>query len=286
MFNSLYKDKVIRYLKSLIGYKKGVDFSNKNIHPISAKYMSGNYDEIVSAKVEVFRSLRVMGFSCEKYSGNPFIKMLQDYGNGLNTSYDNSSLKIYFDLCQPKSIAEVFELPKEITTRKLEELPAISAVFPWDNYSPESIISKRNKWSKIENRQYSKSENITGVNFFGPVSKIKGQIEYKRLINIYNSIKKNGYICGDYLGGDISGYLMIDGDDYKIIVDEGNHRISACSALNYKEIRVRIKGIRYVLRSEIKYWPNVINKLYTPVQADYIFQKIFVGKKLQNDFYE
>lgn len=90
---------------------------------------------------------------------------------------------------------------------------------------------------------------------FGPVSKEKGILEFRRLIDIYESLKSNGY---DRRHGDIGVLVLKRGEDYRYLNSgDGYHRTAALAALNYSKIPVRFVNPWIISIVDINYWPQV-----------------------------
>ena len=71
--------------------------------------------------------------------------------------------------------------------------------------------------------------------------------------------------------------ILIKEDDHRWKVGgEGNHRALVLTILGYKYVDCKInKIIRY---EDAKFWPNVINGLFTTKQAQIIFMRFFDAK--------
>jgi len=115
-----------------------------------------------------------------------------------------------------------------------------------------------------------------GLLFFGPVSDVKIEIESKRYAKLLESIEKKGYNRSNESDGDIEGGILINSNnDWRIIVNGGQHRAIVLAALGYETIPVRVS--RNVYEAEVNYWPNVISGLYTKKGALKLFRTIFDG---------
>lgn len=135
----------------------------------------------------------------------------------------------------------------------------------WEMYflsskKPSSLISF--PWKKTKSRSELKEEDglpeDEGCQWFGPVSTEKVAVEYRRCMNCYQSIKKEGYFPEKY-GGYPRGHFLIGEDDFCFQVEGGQHRIAALAALNWNRIEVMSmnRPFQLVRRSEVDKWPGV-----------------------------
>ena len=94
----------------------------------------------------------------------------------------------------------------------------------------------------------------------------KGELEFKRLSNIIESIQRNGYNLGNDPDGDVAGPFLVSDEKYVIIITPGHHRIAALAAPGYDCTPVRIgsKPVSIVYRTV---WPAVRRGIMSEKQA-------------------
>jgi hypothetical protein len=114
-----------------------------------------------------------------------------------------------------------------------------------------------------------------GYKYFGPVSPRKGQIEYGRLCNVFESIKSNGFKRSPGWDGDIGGFLLRRGDDYRFVISFGHHRLAAVAALGYETVPVKIIHPVVVDRRDAPHWPQVKHGVWTQAEALRYFDHLF-----------
>jgi hypothetical protein len=122
-----------------------------------------------------------------------------------------------------------------------------------------------------------------GCQFFGPLSSDHGELEFKRLTSVNNNIVKDGYMPSKH--GHLHGEFLINGDEWVWIAIGGKHRFSVLSALDLDAIPVAKLSrwaTLFVRRSEVNYWPNVRNGIFSIEEALSIFDRIMIGTKISD----
>ncbi len=199
---------------------------------------------------------------------NPFVETIIDYSKGIKPEYNSSAIHKYYEKYQPQNAAEVLRVEgNEVLTGS----PSIGYVFPWDSYTLEETIKKRERVALSENCEMGSELGLSyGYTDFGPVHYKKGEIEFNRLVKTYESIKKKGYIEKPYLSdGGIRGYFLVDKDSWCFIVKAGKHRAYALSALgaDYVPIILDQSVGPVVQKGDILQWAQVINRTFTEKEA-------------------
>ena len=87
--------------------------------------------------------------------------------------------------------------------------------------------------------QALEEERIGDRHWFGPHSAEYIEVEKKRSIELYESIKRNGYRPDRFGGGYVRGYFVSDGNQSIFMVVGGHHRMAALSALKYRRLTCR-----------------------------------------------
>lgn len=100
--------------------------------------------------------------------------------------------------------------------------------------------------------------------------------EYLWLHGAYESIVANGYL--PYRFGHPLGRLFVGacGKRACLLLD-GNHRVSALSALGYDKLVVEISSRHTVRLDELEQWPGVRARVFTRDEAESVFMAYFSG---------
>lgn len=169
----------------------------------------------------------------------------------------------------------------------LNDIPAMGVVMPWfcensvDKLSRISVNSNAGVPLSVEAANYGLDPcSEYGWQFFGPVSEGVLELECNRLVEVYDSIKKNGY--SPSLKGHIHGYLLASDSERVVVIMGGKHRYAALIALGQKYIPVILKAKScklYTHKRDIKQWPQVVNGAYDLGLAEKIFCRQMGGSK-------
>lgn len=268
------------------------DLTEVGFDPVHAHYLHSNGDFLMKVPVEKLRTMGFLGAHCTRSSGHPFVETLLDHDSGRCRTYAGSALQRYYETTRPKTAAALMGLSPVGLSEPLAALGPLEAVAPWwpdlGGISPSHIAQHQIRRTREENRENGADLAASeGMSLWGPVSDRKGQLEYARLVKIFESIRREGYKRSDAHHGDICGTLFqSDEDNYIVNVSAGQHRAAALAALGYEEIPVRFSRTfhaRTVRREDAANWPFVRNGLFTANQARQVFDRIMVGRTIQSE---
>lgn len=219
-------------------------------------------------------AFRLIGNEC-----HPFVTALKDLGtsgqdmNDLN--YLKSKMDIFYSNYQPSNAFDILGLG-DCSDHVLGSMEPYVLTLPWDNASPKQERRAKRKSIMKENKVLNVNLGAdAGWAWSGPVSAKKLHVEARRLLNVFNSIRKNGYQRSDEPDGDIRVNILFDGflDTATWQSRVGQHRALALSSLGFNKIPCRISN--FVVRTEVESWPNVRNGLYSKELALSVFDNMF-----------
>jgi hypothetical protein len=249
-----------------------VDLRAVTSDPIEAVYRAGhsctsNPNQWVIINVPVERTRRFpMGFAEDSRYPDPYAATIRDYLDGTCVSYEGSALEKFYAAWQPGNAAVLLGLERGEAHESLLAAPAFGAVWPWDFDSPEerTRMNDGGEW---------------WLN--GPVGAASGRVEFAKHQQIADSIVMNGYRRNtDDVDGDIAAHVLVRGDDWRILVVDGNHRYSALRATNWRTIPVCFRRWPMILRREdVRSWPNVANSIFGVEAALKIFDACFDARQ-------
>ncbi|HTN08995.1 hypothetical protein [Agriterribacter sp.] len=207
---------------------------------------------------------------------NPFVKTIIDYSKNKASDYGSAAIKVYYESYVPKNAGEVLRLSDNDI---FKQIPAYGYMLPWDNQNVAEIIKIREGDARRENNREGKSFGLSaGYTDFGPVSTAKGEIEFNRLVKVFENIKNHGYKENYYLNdGGIKGYFLTgDNDDWCFIIKAGKHRAYALSALGYQDIPVVVECNAGMIKqvNDLRFWPQVSNGVFSKNEACIVAGKI------------
>lgn len=273
-----------KILKTVFGKKieqlPSFDLVAAGHHPLDIEY-SGFDGEVIDIPLNRCRSY-LLGYLPQEH---PFCATLKQY-NTHKHAYKNSMLFQYYEEFQPKTMADVLK----VESKKLQEYPAMATVMPWSYSNPRQRMDRfcvEGSQSRLLAKEayqlgLKPSENF-GCQFFGPVSSDHGELEFTRLTSVNNNIVKNGYVPSKH--GHLHGEFLIDGDSWVWLAIGGKHRFSVLSALEFDTIpvaRLSRWAALFVRRSEVSYWPNVRNGLFSIEEALSVFDRLMKGAKVSD----
>lgn len=215
-------------------------------HPLDAIYQHENV--VFEIPIEHVYYPYQYGYAIDAW--HPFVKTLLEYTVNPDLAYEDSILHAYYQKYQPDTIRDVLlfgetsEVGRELDAFRVRHF---FSILPWE---PAFII-------------YDREELALGTDHghqgFGPVSKLKGALEFKRLVDTFKSIQTRGYQPNLNNDGEINGYFLRHENDYRFIIRSGLHRTAALSALGYPLIRVKCFPAfpRFVHTAFVKEWPLV-----------------------------
>lgn len=264
-----------------------VDFTGGGMHPVAAYYAANSRSVVFDATLKHLRGLGANGFACHKDSNHPFVVALHDYQSGRRTEYAGSVLEHFHSSFQPQNAAEYLGARPSEVDSDLKKLPPEMAVLPWQNETPEEW--RQTLWRSLvkDQKPFSLGTplNIFDWNYFGPMSHDAGLREWRRLLALYSTMKREGYRRSSKHQGDIAGQLLLDdrnGDGWRFwIHGGGQHRAGVAGALGYSTVPVRLVAGRtpLVVRSHVSHWPQVRAGLFSQQTALRVFDQVFAGKQ-------
>ena len=214
------------------------------------------------------------GFSFAGTGWHPFVEAYRDIFSGpVGTQFQGSFLERYYKTWAPGSSGEAVA-GFEDAPPLLASIASFTLHAPWMEACPQDRQALMERIILDENRMAGCTGLAAGEGYglHGPVSEKKGEIEFRRLINIYKSIKAHGYdrSQGD---GDVTAIAIECNGEYRFCVMHGQHRVAAAGALGFQTVPISItKVVHY---SEICHWPQVYRGFWSKVQAEKFIEHLF-----------
>lgn len=230
----------------------------------------------IPIKIDINTITSRLGFSYAKDGWHPFVQTLKEYAQNEDLRYEDSTLaRLYRQYC-PSNVHEVLLDHLETQLKPICDWPPSNELIRWiwalNKTSVNSILKR------LKDRPDSK-----GWIFFGPQKKEYGEKEFERLIDVYNSIKEKGYQHELSETDPVNGYFLKKGTDFRFVLLQGNHRVSALQALGYSEINVLIrKGHPAVIdRDDLHRWTEDGGGIYPSHLPYKLFDALFDESGMQ-----
>lgn len=188
--------------------------------------------------------------------------------------FKNCSLWEFFGNFQPKSIGDYYCISNENKFFTADEREVLNEdINKFIDNSPWIDERVEVDFDKIQDCGLKRSH---GVQFYGPVSVLKGTRELQRLKKTYNSIIKYGFQPNKF-DGHIRGYFLKYKNNYRFIVVDGQHRMAVLAALKYSKVPVTFHPLmpRIIEYEKLEDFPLVKNGIYSRKLAKKIFKSYF-----------
>lgn len=183
----------------------------------------------------------------------------------------------YFLRNQPVHVYDALNItPKN----DYQRMKSVYYVLPWISATPYAMFESREKMMIEEAKSVGiiLDKNHGLWKGFGPPSDLLVEIEARRLVGVYDSLKAKGF---DYKLGVPGGQIFFMNDEYRIAPKGGWHRVSAMLALGYLEVPMVFERNTPIIHyADSLYWPGVVNGLYEREQAVRVFEKYYAGQLL------
>jgi hypothetical protein len=265
------------------GFRPVLDLTEEDIDPISACYLARAHPVLIRFPLENCVYENLMAFTCDRSSNSPYIRSLEEYRDGKCTSYEGSWLERVHNTFHPMSAADLMGI-EDPACEMLSGIPARGALLPWDKLTPHEQYKNKMSMLEAENVEHGLHlGHAHGDKFFGPCSKQKGELEYGRLINVYNSIERLGYRSDLHNNDAILGIYMVSNQNRaRMLINNGQHRIAALSVLRNKYVNIQIATHVFggvIRREDADFWPTVRSRYLTRYEALEMFDRIIDGRQ-------
>jgi hypothetical protein len=241
--------------------------------PITPRY-------VVSVPLHRCRTLGVLAFPCARADVNPMAATLRAYAAGDGRSYEGSPLQRYFERWQPATFAEAVGLEPAAASARLQA-PTTGDVppLPWSPDAPSRAHERhqREGFQQAVARAGVVGQELVGSLYYGPVSDAFGAATLERLVGVFESIQREGYVPGGADRPHLRGLLFLRGEDYRVLITSGKHRVAALSVLQVDLVPVEFGTTPPVVvdRADVDRWPAVVTEMFTREEALDVFDRVF-----------
>lgn len=224
------------------------------------------------------RAMGPMGFSCVHGGPHPYVTAVEHYLESRQFDACLDALVGYYSKVQPTSAADLLNLTD--SSSPLHSLPPLQGEVPWKEASGPRVADRRRRRSASElgcPLAYITEDNAT--NLFGPTTIQRIRIEAKRLVMVTESVSKYGFKDGCSTSDYVTGWLLVnDENDWVVDIAGGKHRLAVLGALGYETVPLVLATQRLVRRRNARDWPGVLARQFTELNAQSVFDDIFVDK--------
>lgn len=252
-----------------------------DLHPLASSLQGGERPVLLRVTLARCRHLNWLAFACTAQSASPFVQTLLAYARGQCSGYHGSPLERFYAEFRPANAAQAMGLD-EAQAPRLARLPAAATPWPWQACMPAERAAQRPAQLAQDNREHgARFGAAEGDTFYGPVSARKGELEYRRLVSVYESIRSQG-LRVDARGANnirVSCLYREDLEQWRFIVaGGGQHRLAALAALAHETAIVQLAAGAIVRRCDAEHWPAVRRGELSTQQALDIFDRLFFAR--------
>jgi hypothetical protein len=259
----------------------------KDLPPLFDDPLEALYHQLNGKHVAFRCPLRKMvvqnGLSYSSDGWHPFVAALQEYGAGKSVGYKGSTLEQFYEKHRPAHAGEAIAGFEHYPNAYANYPPVVYRLAPWQSGTPEQSQRQSRKRTKADNAEHGATNMLMqsdGHPFYGPVSDRKGELEYRRLTEIFSRFRMKGF---DRAHGHVGVALMKRETDFRFLLHgAGNHRTPAMAALKKSTIPAIFtvppgyKNRPPIIDIELaQHWPQVRGGLWTKAQAEAYFHHLF-----------
>ncbi len=186
---------------------------------------------------------------------------------------EQSILAKYYNKWNPANLGELLfpENPSQV--------PALTRV-PTRFYSPPLPWTDAYQLVGVENAEFHFSMAAIPDHEFhahGPISRAMLAVEHRRMINLWQALRQEGYTPEIHHDGYIRGYFLVFNGEERFMVTGGQHRAGILGAMQSERLRVKFEPTcqREYNFSDVEKWPAVRSGLYTMQDAHNVLTRIF-----------
>ncbi len=234
--------------------------------PLDAVYSQSRV--VFSVPIERCRTPYFLSFLTD--GSNPYVETARDYCEGKHTIYEGSCLYHYYERCRTDRRNDAFAafiiaLGESHPPFLMRVTEGSRPPFPWEPDTPSRERPPRGRPASA------------GSNADQEYPHEKARQNFSRLTNLCESIQNRGYLPTSAPDGEIRGFFLKRGDDYRFVVEAGMHRTAVLSALGYDKIRATFHGNhpRAIHLADLADWPQVRTGVYEPELAEKFFLRYF-----------
>lgn len=255
---------ISKLLRGFRREKAPLDLRSVTNDPVEAAKLAQGGRFIIEVPVANIRFLGFWGADAH----NPLVLTVRGYAEGKFTRFKGSPMEDFYSKWQPYASAR-----------------GQDAMRPWKTFGRKD--PRNSAAGRLQRREFrevaadvdASPDEIRGHIKGGPVTEAFGEITFRRMAGIHDSILRDGFRPENSPAGYPSGvcYVREDGD-YRVSIGSGKHRVTVMLAMGWPEIPVELGPRKLPVitrRSEVDEWPNVRSGHYSREEALKAFDEVF-----------
>jgi hypothetical protein len=280
---------VVEWPTHKLGYRirPAVDFLDlrtRTDDPVEGLYLSTDRPFLIDIEMDALRGVTVLSMPFRLGIGHPLVDTVEAYLAGDCNAFEGSPLDDFYSQWKPPNAAGTLSLDPINASPALVSLPAYAATSPWFEHELHTHRQIRHAAVRQENALYGRELGPEhGTLACGPWTIEKGELEFRRLAHLADSIREHGYVQSGNPEEFLRGHVLLRGGEWRIKIRNGNHRLSALAALGWTRVPILITSQSGTpRRDEVAHWPNVRRGAFTVDEATAIFDRMFEGSAPSN----
>lgn len=202
------------------------------------------------------------GFPFAPDGWHPYVKALLEYQRTGNSQYINSRLRRFHTLFQPQTLAEAVTAKPQQGDADLHRIP-----HGWEIVRDFWILNAESL-RRLSDQVTARPSRLRSPHV-GPFNPQDGEATYKRLIDVYHSMREHGYAPATFDGTSehgfdgyaLDGYFLAEQGSYRFVVLHGHHRSAAAAIVGVPQLhaKVRRRYVPVVNRDRVKRIAGALN---------------------------
>lgn len=247
--------------------------------PLQAVYGSprdsdGRPHAIINCPTDLLVSTGALAYGPAGF--HPWVAVLKSVG-GRIVQYEDSVLARWHEIFRPDSLSE-FLLGRP-SPRLIGQVPPSGSAIPFGLFgSIHEALQFDRRCVEHEGMRMGIADRTSiadGGGIVGPKTIEQGKAHLGRLLGVYRSIEKDGYIRQAGPDGDIRGFLLRRDEQYRVLVWSGQHRTAALAALGAEQIPVRLLFDHPIEARDVEAWPLIRSGDWSQPDALEYFHRLF-----------
>ena len=210
------------------------------------------------------------GLSYREEAWSPHYETIIQHANGDINEYKDSSLYHFAQVHNPRNALESIIGFKDGPKSFKNLPPYLYQLYPWTSETAKDKEKSIKQWYHNDALEAGVEGVILKEDGFHSVRWNRGT--YRRLIQLYESISKSGYMRSL---GHVEVMILRRDDEYRYLVVHGHNRVAVMHAMGYVSIPSICRSPWVVDLKDVAYWPQVRRGIWDKESATAYFNHLF-----------
>jgi hypothetical protein len=193
--------------------------------------------------VDLAKVTTYCGFSFAPGGWHPFLAVLREFEADASLRYEDSALWRLYERFQPATLHEaLFDSGPPLAP--LDRLPArrtlLRTLWALDPDEVQQLVGQAPFQPTLDEAS----------RYYGPKTTAAGEWHFRKVIDLYDSIRRHGYDPVRFGGERPKGYFLVRGGDYRFVIGHANRRLAGVHAV----------GVESIVASFFEHVPPVVDE--------------------------